>query len=883
MLRVPAMRLMSPLRPIAATALTGLVSAALGLTGLAACEACSTPETARETTTAPNAEREVADVQAANARPDAAPPVAAEPPLPPLSRTPSADAAPPDLDALGRYFDAPPLSGAVALWRSGERAAAAQALDNFAIAHPEDARALPARFLSAWVLGDGEPDPTVAARFEALAADWPLMSDACLYHAARAHLADVELDKALATLAKIPSGSVHWGPAQALVARALSDEHRAADARKVLEAAVGAAPDVVPAEGWDLLDALRAEAGDKKGAAAARLELATRYPQTDLGKQALAKLALSELPPERRLTLGAALLDAGRGDATRSVLSGLTSPKDAACRAYVLVGRAWERKKKDEGAADTAFKWYKKALPCEGDARGDATFLGGRNRMRRSDPKQGLKLLKAHVDEFPKRSTADDALQMIANASKRPADVDKGLVKALSRYPGGDMADEIAWDLVGKSITKGTTVRWKEAKQAVDKVLAATDAPPATKHGDRYRYWQARALWELGKKDEARELWRDIVRKDAFTWYALLAYGRLAAEDEAAAKALLLGHAAPAASGPDPRPSKALWSDDHFRRAVEWARLAGPSNPGDGASPLHAFVDAELGAVAAVARGDDWPFTQMTVLELAGAFPRAMRLARATEASKPLPWPAAGSPALRAWKLAYPKPFPELVAKWADARELAPAWVWSIARVESNFDPTAVSWANAIGLMQIIPSTARFLAKDTDIDPTKDALMRPEVALQLGTKYLARLLGKHALYPLASAAYNAGGGAVSRWRNEFGDVPLDEFVERIPYREANNYAKSVTQTLARYLWVYEGQILKLDLAAPGVPKDPTPTEEATPAEPAADVAPDSAESPAGATPGGSPDAIPADAVQGRPGGASPAPAPAALPDKGAPR
>ncbi|MFO0749408.1 MAG: transglycosylase SLT domain-containing protein [Myxococcota bacterium] len=853
--------------------------AALALASLAACEACSTTEATRETSNAaaPDAGAASADARTANTgdavgAPGDAARAAAEEPLRPIDATPSADQAPPDLDTLGRYFDAPPLSGAVLMWHSGQRAAASQALDAFALAHPEDPRALPARFLSAWVLSDGEPDPTVARRFQALAADWPLFADACDDSAARALAADVELDQAVATLGKIPASSIHWGPAQALVAQALENENRAADARKVLEAAVTAQPDVLPAEAWERLESLRAAAGDAAGAAAARLQLATRFPGDDRGKAALSRLELGQVAAAARVKLGAALLDAGRADATRAVLSGLSSPKPEACQAWILLGRAWERKKKDEAAADSAFKWYKRALDCEGDPRGDATFLGGRNRMRHSDAKQGLKLLKQHVAEFPKRSTADDALQMIANASKRPADVDKGLVKALTRYPGGDMADDIAWDLVSKPIIKR---KWKEAKVALDKVLAATDGQPSSRHAGRYRYWKARALWELGKKDDARALWRELVADNAFSWYSLLAYSRLAAEDAPAAEKLLREHApAPAsAAAPDAHPRPKLWADDHFRRAVEWARLAGPANPPDGPSPFHAFVDAELAAVSEPLRGDDWTWTSMTVLELAGNYPRAVRLGRLAENAGALGWPAdpqaaatnadatkadpakadpAKGAVARAWRLAYPRPFPELVAQWAEARKIDPFWIWSIARVESNFDPSAVSWANAIGLMQIIPSTAKFLAKDTTIDPTRDALLRPDVALELGTKYLARLLAKHGLYPLASASYNAGGGAVSRWRNDFGDVDLDEFVERIPYREANNYAKSVTQTLARYAWLYEGRIVTLDLAAPGVPKDPAPTEDPAPADPAPDAA----------APDAAPDAPAADAPPG---------------------
>jgi soluble lytic murein transglycosylase len=113
--------------------------------------------------------------------------------------------------------------------------------------------------------------------------------------------------------------------------------------------------------------------------------------------------------------------------------------------------------------------------------------------------------------------------------------------------------------------------------------------------------------------------------------------------------------------------------------------------------------------------------------------------------------------------------------------------------------------------------TAQNLARGTEHAPTRENLMRPAVAIELGTKFLARLLGRHKVVPLASAGYNAGGGAVAKWRKQFGNVDIDEFVERIPYREAHLYAKSVTQTLARYRWLYEGELFTLDLQPVGAP------------------------------------------------------------------
>ena len=173
----------------------------------------------------------------------------------------------------------------------------------------------------------------------------------------------------------------------------------------------------------------------------------------------------------------------------------------------------------------------------------------------------------------------------------------------------------------------------------------------------------------------------------------------------------------------------------------------------------------------------------------------------------------------RLWEIAHPRGFRDLVEGWANKRSIDPHWIWSIIREESGFNPDVESWANAIGLMQIILPTAKSLVRGTDHKPTPDNLRRPEVAIELGSKYLAKLLRQHPVLPLASSGYNAGGGAVKRWRREFGDVELDLFVERIPYREARGYAKRVTRSVARYTWLYGGErMLPLDLSPPGPPE-----------------------------------------------------------------
>jgi soluble lytic murein transglycosylase len=807
------------------------------LTGLAlSFGACASPEATRETASTvteviggredvvssqgPDGAGDTTQTDAADTA-DTAPPEAIPVPTP-------GPEAPPVLSDLTPWFAGAAFQPALAAYDAGRPLDAVAVLDTWVSAHPEDPRQRPARFFAAWILAElgdapppaGAPAPTLgdvdvrqaaADRFAQLVTDWPVLGEFAALREAELRLALGDPDKARLALAKVGDDAAFIGRVLALESQVAGADGRTKVLER-LEAAAKKTPERLLPESWAMLAELRTSTPGGPRADLARVELVSRFPTHALGQAALQALSGVKLSGAERLRIAKGLFEAWRFEAMRGVLAPLIAAKKAdpeACEAWVLAGRAAERKKKDDkDALDKAFALYEKALACHGEVRADATFLAGRARVG-TNPKEGRKLLEAHAKEFPNRSTADDALLLLAETEKKPKAATKALLNTLRRYPQGDMADSVAWDLVGPHIEARD---WKKALEALDQVLRLVPDDIPGRHPGRFRYWRGRALWELGQKDEALVAWRTVFEKHPLSWYALLANARLAAADPEAAKALV--PASPETPPTTPAVPEKLWQDRHFRLAVEWSRLAGASY--DRPSPLLPWVDAELDAVAPAVRPTDWAWTRVAVQQLGGGYPPSIRTARTLEATTELAFPV-GLAALP-WKLAYPRPYVDLVTRWAKTRAIDPNWVWSIMRVESNFDPTAVSWANAIGLMQIILPTAKSLARDTPHAPTRENLMRPAVAIELGTKYLEKLLGRHKVIPLASAGYNAGGGAVSKWRKQFGDVDLDEFVERIPYREANLYAKSVTQTLARYLWLYQGELLALDLRPIGAPE-----------------------------------------------------------------
>ena len=157
-------------------------------------------------------------------------------------------------------------------------------------------------------------------------------------------------------------------------------------------------------------------------------------------------------------------------------------------------------------------------------------------------------------------------------------------------------------------------------------------------------------------------------------------------------------------------------------------------------------------------------------------------------------------------KMIYPQKYAELVNQYAEENDLDPLLVFAIIKAESNFDEDVISNSGAVGLMQLMESTAQEMADDLAIEiPTKEALFDPELNIQIGTYYFAYLLGIYEgnIY-LALTAYNAGIGNVNTWIEE-GIIREDgSDIENIPYKETNNYVRKIVRDYRIYQDLYEG-------------------------------------------------------------------------------
>ena len=141
------------------------------------------------------------------------------------------------------------------------------------------------------------------------------------------------------------------------------------------------------------------------------------------------------------------------------------------------------------------------------------------------------------------------------------------------------------------------------------------------------------------------------------------------------------------------------------------------------------------------------------------------------------------------------------------------SFLYAIMRTESGFDARAVSVAGARGVIQLLPSVARGVARLAG-RPESDAerIFEPEVAIDLGAALLGAERRELGSLLLAAAAYNGGAPNVAQWLTQFHALELERFIERIPFRETRDYVKRVLAVEATYRGL-QGGALELELPA----------------------------------------------------------------------
>jgi soluble lytic murein transglycosylase len=153
----------------------------------------------------------------------------------------------------------------------------------------------------------------------------------------------------------------------------------------------------------------------------------------------------------------------------------------------------------------------------------------------------------------------------------------------------------------------------------------------------------------------------------------------------------------------------------------------------------------------------------------------------------------------------FPMAYWDLIRKHAAARGLDPYLVAALVSQESTFVADIRSHANAYGLMQLLPSTARLYARKLKTPYSTRLLVDPEWNIRMGTSYLADKIQEFGDLHLVLASYNAGESAVRRWISERPGVEREEFIDDIPYPETQMYVKKILGTAEDYRRLYAGQ------------------------------------------------------------------------------
>lgn len=307
-------------------------------------------------------------------------------------------------------------------------------------------------------------------------------------------------------------------------------------------------------------------------------------------------------------------------------------------------------------------------------------------------------------------------------------------------------------------------------------VLASVESlSPELRSEPFWGYWYARALQKLGRTAEARLLFTELARQPGY-------YGILSAEQNGIRPPYLAD---------TPLPDHALTQQYLNRPEVVRARA------------LH---QAGLWVEAAL----EWKYL------MHGADSKAYYAAAHAAKEQGLVDRQIGL-AIRAsnhfdLELRYPLVHGSEVKAASEAARIAPELTWAVIRQESRFIPHAVSSAGAVGLMQLMPATAKLVAARAGMKtkPTRQMLVTPSTNIELGTVFLGSLIrtyGGNTAY--AAAAYNAGPGRVKKWRARLGTTDIERFVELIPFDETRDYTRQVLANYVMYAYARGTQPVRL--------------------------------------------------------------------------
>jgi soluble lytic murein transglycosylase len=743
----------------------------------------------------------------------------------PEVRAPARRPVPFDEHWLEPYFKSGPVVAAVERFHLEDWPEASKGLSMALMKMPRSSHdRLPARFLLAISRMNQGQWESAGQVFEELYTSYPLLAPYHAYYAARCRVRRGDTAGAIAWAGKVAPKTVpeaeavlvkidalvtekRWAEVESETAsflerfpsgpRRAEATYRRAEALEALQRSSDAVPIYQrlwadsPSEAWSARasERLEALASAAPAAEAAKLRAHSAGDWVQRGMVFFDRNQNSESESAFAAALGAPGLDAG-----------------LECKArFHRAQSVWKQRQRTR--AVSLFKEAETACRTAGDSDllVKALYQGARCLASTGD-KAGAMALYARVEnEFPSHSYADDARLRAAEVAVDMGDeaLAETLLKEIpARYPQGDLVGESLWRLAFRAWRAGA---WKEAHAYLDENLRRIPREEVWYAEGRALYWKGRLYEKQAQPDDAKASYARAVRDYPLSVYALLSLERLRRGFPEAHTALLKELRAPLAGKTHddawkftPRP---VFGDPTFLRAVELARLGIGSDARRELARLGFSAPETRDAArkgAPDADRDDIYWITAILLDRGRLWSASHAIPRYTLTSYRLEYPA-GRRATE-WRIAYPRAYPELVSKNSQLNAVPEALQLAIMREESAFNPRIESFANALGLTQMVVRTAQRFAS---YRVHRDTLLEPNRNVELGSKFLSFLLQHYGnAVPLAIAGYNAGEGAVDKWLKDSPAMELDEFLESIPYDETRNYTKRVMASFAAYSWLY---------------------------------------------------------------------------------
>lgn len=476
-----------------------------------------------------------------------------------------------------------------------------------------------------------------------------------------------------------------------------------------------------------------------------------------------AEESLAPQTAEDFAALGGALAHAGENARAVGYLELATESGDSSAGTLFLLGSVRQRLQRNAAAATA----YAAAARDSGISGRRARFHRGRLLLRSGRFDSAINLLSEFADSFPNSPLASRAVYAVADWLERRGRVpeaDSAFSKVVDRWPASWYASQARRRLAEIALIGADTLlarAWYE-----EELQQHPGAPEVI-------YELARLHQHQGDSALATRRWRELARSDSLGYYGLLARQLLSAKLSIA-----------------PAPEVAHRSE-RVRSALVQLDFLDESYLETEADELVQYM-----AQAAGLDGEE-------LLELSEGLVLRGRASEAISAG----WSAAAALTLndpRVLRAVFPWPFRELIEREAAKQNLDRYLVAAIIRQESHFAQDATSRAGARGLMQLMPATAREVARRAGVGWNERLLAVPDANVHVGTLHFSGLLRRFdGDVVLALAAYNAGAGNLARWRRRISRAydPV-EFIESIPFEETRGYIKTVLRNRDLYGALY---------------------------------------------------------------------------------